>query len=102
MGLYGLKCGDFMRQVWRFYESNDTHPLFSGTLAAVIRGRREARYAPYFPTILAGAPAETFHHHQPGPIDANPFALHQLAHLVDMRVGRGLQLGATLRFHLRN
>ena len=23
MGLYGLKCGDFMRQVWRFYESND-------------------------------------------------------------------------------
>src|SRR6266508_6183297 len=24
MGLYGLKCGDFMRQVWRFYESNDT------------------------------------------------------------------------------
>src|SRR6266568_5178299 len=25
MGLYGLKCGDFMRQFWRFYESNDTH-----------------------------------------------------------------------------
>jgi len=23
MGLYGLKCGDFMRQFWRFYESND-------------------------------------------------------------------------------
>src|SRR6266496_2597785 len=25
MGLYGLKCGDFMRQFWRFYESNDTN-----------------------------------------------------------------------------
>jgi putative transposase len=23
MALYGLKCGDFMRQFWRFYESND-------------------------------------------------------------------------------
>ena len=25
MGLYGLTCGDFMRQFWRFYESNDMH-----------------------------------------------------------------------------
>src|SRR5713226_381428 len=25
MDLYGLKCGDFMRQFWRFYESNDSN-----------------------------------------------------------------------------
>src|SRR5262249_59097560 len=57
-------------------------PLFPRTVAALVRGRREARQAPYFPTILERAPAEKFHHQQPRSIDPDPFELHQLAHLV--------------------
>src|SRR2546422_11337200 len=37
-------------------------PLFPGTFAAVIWCRREARYAPDFPTILEGTPAKKCHH----------------------------------------
>jgi len=38
MGLYGLKCGDFMRQFWRFYESNDTATLHHHRSRPVLLG----------------------------------------------------------------
>ena len=77
-------------------------PLFPRTFAALIWCRRKALTPAHFPPILEGTPAEKFHHQQPCPIDANAFEQHQLAHLVDMRVGRGLQLGLTLCFHFCN
>src|SRR5262249_28338496 len=77
-------------------------PLFPGTVAALIWGPREARPAPDCQTVLEGAPAKKCPHHQPRPIDPNPFEPHQLASLVEPRVGRGLQLGTTLGFHRGN
>src|SRR6266699_3372381 len=75
------------------------HALFSGTRAAVIRRRREAREAPHVPTLLARPPAAKCPHHQPRPIDPAPFALHQLPDFVDAGCRRGLPLGTTRRFH---
>jgi DNA invertase Pin-like site-specific DNA recombinase len=43
MGLYGLKCGEFMRQFWRFYESNDSNLMRERTLAGLASARRRGR-----------------------------------------------------------
>jgi len=77
-------------------------PLFARTLAAVIRRRRETRSTSHFATILERAPAEKFHHQQPRPIDPAPCELPQRTNLVEARVARGLKLGTTFCFDLRN
>jgi hypothetical protein len=51
---------------------------------------------------LNSGECEKFHHQQPRPIDPDPFELPQLTNLVEARVARGLKLGTTFCFDLRN
>jgi len=54
-----------------------------GALAALIRRRCKARYAPHLTTVLEVTPTQKFYHHQPRSIDADASQVHQLTYLLN-------------------